>query len=224
VQVPIVVPSTSAARIQECHIAIGHIVCEIVEHLLFAEDSHAHPAGEAAALCPRLQDKKVIDWDTLLSLRVRWRAQGKTVVWTNGCFDLLHVGHVCGLEAARGQGDVLVVGVNSDDSVRSLKGPGRPIVVAAERMRVLAALACVDYVMGFDELTPEVALSRLQPEVHCKGGDYAPPHGKPVPEAKVVEAYGGRVVYLPLFASPSTSSLIERTRAHDGRADDHPSS
>jgi phosphoheptose isomerase len=223
VNVPLVVPSTNTARIQECHIAIGHILCDIVESLLFAEGSDDEMSSETTGLHPLSQDSKVVDWDTLLSLRQRWRAQGRTVVWTNGCFDLLHVGHVCGLEAARDLGDVLVVGVNSDASVRSLKGPGRPIIAAAERMRILAALACVDYVVGFDEATPEVVLSRLQPDVHCKGGDYMPPHGKPVPEARVVESYGGRVAFLPLFASPSTSSLIQRSRAQDGEVHDNAS-
>jgi rfaE bifunctional protein nucleotidyltransferase chain/domain len=221
VQVPIIVPSTNTARIQECHITIGHILCEHVENLLFAEGVDAYTAAQPRGRHSTPYSGKVVDWHTLLNLRRQWRAQGKTVVWTNGCFDLLHVGHVCGLEAARSRGDVLVVGVNSDHSVRSLKGPGRPIVAAPERMRVIAALACVDYVVGFDESTPEVALSRLQPDVHCKGGDYAPPHGKPVPEARVVEAYGGRVEFLPLFASPSTTSLIERTRAPAGTAHDH---
>jgi phosphoheptose isomerase len=216
VSVPIVVPSTNTARIQECHITIGHILCEIVENLLFAMGADDKISSATAEPRPVPHAGKVVDWDTLLDLRQRWHAQGQTVVWTNGCFDLLHVGHVCGLEAARNLGDVLVVGVNSDNSVRSLKGPGRPIVAAAERMRVLAALACVDYVVMFDEATPETVLSQLQPDVHCKGGDYLPPHGQPVPEASVVESYGGRVAYLPLFASPSTSSLIQRSRARDG--------
>src|SRR5689334_23800672 len=108
---------------------------------------------------------KVIARDALLELRRRWRAEGRTVVWTNGCFDLLHVGHVRGLQEARGLGDVLVVGVNSDASVRRLKGPGRPVVPEAERAEVLAALACVDRVLVFGEDTPCEVLGRLRPEV-----------------------------------------------------------
>jgi D-glycero-beta-D-manno-heptose 1-phosphate adenylyltransferase len=151
-----------------------------------------------------------VNWGALLELRAQWREEGKTVVWTNGCFDLLHIGHIRSLQAARELGDVLVVGVNSDSSVRQLKGPERPIVPDSERVEVLGALECVDYVIVFGEVTPEVALARLKPEIHCKGDDYAPPHGKPIPEAKTVESYGGRVEFLPLFPSTSTSDLIRR--------------
>jgi rfaE bifunctional protein nucleotidyltransferase chain/domain len=159
---------------------------------------------------------KVVDWALLLDLRKQARLQGKTVVWTNGCFDLLHVGHVRSLQAARSLGDVLVVGVNSDDSVRQLKGPSRPIVPVEERVEILSALACVDYVVIFGELTPETALSRLEPDVHCKGADYAPPRGKPIPEARTVESYGGRIEFLPWFAPTSTSDLVRRIQERAG--------
>src|SRR5437667_10359627 len=148
--------------------------------------------------CLTTYRRKAVSWDTLLEWRARARHANKTVVWTNGCFDLLHVGHVRNLQAARSRGDILVVGVNSDASVRQLKGPGRPLIPAAQRVEILAALEDVDYVVIFDELTPEAALARLQPDVHCKGADYAPPHGKPIPEAPVVAAYGGRIEFLPL--------------------------
>src|SRR5207302_2898557 len=118
--------------------------------------------------------------------------------------------HVRNLDAARGLGDALVVGVNDDASVRRLKGASRPIVPAAERAELLAALACVDAVVLFAEDTPAAALERLRPDVHCKGADYAPPAGKPVPEAAVVRAYGGRVEFLPLLAGVSTSELAKR--------------
>jgi rfaE bifunctional protein nucleotidyltransferase chain/domain len=157
-------------------------------------------------------NSKIVTWDDLLPRRRQAHAEGKTVVWTNGCFDLLHVGHVRNLQAARRQGDLLVVGLNSDASVRNLKGPGRPIVPAEQRAEVLAALECVDFVVVFDEPTAEVALGRLRPEVYCKGADYAPPRGKPVPEAKVVESYGGRIVYLPLVPDRSTTDLVRRIR------------
>jgi phosphoheptose isomerase len=215
VDIPIVVPSARTARIQECHIAIGHILCEMVESLLFAEASTTDDgriAGEMATPHLATTNRKMVDWDTLLALRQRWRAQGKVVVWTNGCFDLLHVGHVHSLQAARRLGDVLMVGVNSDASVRQLKGIGRPIVPAPERMEILAALECVDYVVMFDELTPQARLSRLEPDIHCKSADYIPPHGKPMPERRVVEAYGGRVEFLPLLPSHSTSNLIKHIR------------
>lgn len=160
--------------------------------------------------------RKAVAWDALLQFRARARQQGRTVVWTNGCFDLLHVGHVRNLQTARSRGDVLVVGVNSDASVRRLKGPGRPLVPAEQRLEVLAALECVDYVVPFDELTPEAALARLQPDVHCKGADYAPPNGKPIPEAAIVASYGGRIEFLPLVPSLSTSDLVRRIREQQG--------
>jgi D-glycero-beta-D-manno-heptose 1-phosphate adenylyltransferase len=159
---------------------------------------------------PASRVSKVVDWPELLEVRQRARREGQVVAWTNGCFDLLHVGHVRNLQAARGHGDLLVVGLNSDDSVRRLKGPGRPVLPAVERAEVLAALACVDYVVVFEELTPTAAIARLQPDVHCKGADYAPPHGKSIPEAEVVEAYGGRIEFLPLVPAVSTSEVIRR--------------
>jgi rfaE bifunctional protein nucleotidyltransferase chain/domain len=153
---------------------------------------------------------KVMDWEALSAWRQRARRAGRVVVWTNGCFDLLHVGHVRNLRAARELGDVLVVGVNDDASVRRLKGAGRPIVPGAERAELLAALECVDAVVLFGEDTPIAALERLRPEVHCKGADYAPPNGKPIPEAAVVAAYGGRIEFLPLAPGISTSELERR--------------
>ena len=211
VDIPIVVPSTDTARIQECHITIGHIFCEAVEMALEAGELALQSVG------PRPRTNKVVEWEELLALRERWRTEGQTVVWTNGCFDLLHLGHVRSLQIAKALGDVLVVGVNSDDSVRRLKGPGRPIFPASERVKMLAALECVDYVVVFEELTPERALSRLRPDIHCKGADYAPPHGKPIPEAKIVEAYGGRVEFLPLLSGHSTSELIRRIKEMDSQ-------
>jgi rfaE bifunctional protein nucleotidyltransferase chain/domain len=149
----------------------------------------------------------------LAGLGERLRAAGRVVVWTNGCFDLLHAGHARSLAAARVLGDVLVVGVNSDDSVRRLKGPGRPVLPAAERAELVAALGCVDHVVVFDEDTPAECVRRLRPHVHCKGADYAPPHGKPIPEAALVESYGGRVAFLPIVDGLSTTGLIRRVKA-----------
>jgi rfaE bifunctional protein nucleotidyltransferase chain/domain len=162
-----------------------------------------HPLGNA----------KHVDWPALLAVRQQAQQMGKTVVWTNGCFDVLHLGHIRSLQAARRFGDLLVVGVNSDASVRQLKGPSRPIMPAAHRLEILSALACVDYVIEFDEWTPEIALGRLRPDVHCKGADYAPPHGKPIPEAAVVASYGGRVEFLPLLPATSSTDIIRRLRA-----------
>jgi rfaE bifunctional protein nucleotidyltransferase chain/domain len=155
---------------------------------------------------------KLVSWDDLLAARAAARRDGQVVVWTNGTFDLLHPGHVSSLQAARALGDVLVVGLNSDASVRGYKGPTRPILTQGERSAMLAALECVDYVIVFDESTPEAALSRLQPDIHCKGAEYAPPHGRPVPERAVVEGYGGRIEYLPLVPGVSTTELLQRVR------------
>ena len=155
---------------------------------------------------------KVVDWQTLAALQLRWKQQKRVVVWTNGCFDLLHVGHIRNLLAARQLGDLLVVGLNSDESVRQLKGPTRPIMPEQERAEMLAALACVDYVVIFNENTPEAALARLKPDIHCKGADYSPPNGKPIPEASVVESYGGRIAFIPLVLGSSTTDLFRRIK------------
>jgi len=201
--ISIIVPSSVTARIQEVHITIGHIWCEIVD--------------VEFAVAPDLpvisRQAKIVDWETLDGLRSRWGQQNRVVVWTNGCFDLLHVGHVRNLEAARQLGDLLVVGLNSDASVQRIKGPARPIMPEQERAEVLAALTCVDYVVVFNEDTPEIALLRLKPDVHCKGMDYAPPDGKPIPEAELVESYGGRIAFVPLSQGISTTDLIQRIQA-----------
>jgi len=153
---------------------------------------------------------RVVTLDALLALRQRWRREGKIVVWSNGCFDLLHAGHVYGLDQARRLGDILVVGVNGDDAVRALKGPGRPIYPLVDRLRMIAALRAPDLVVSFSEPTPEATLAELQPDVHVKGRDYAPPSGKPIPERGVVESYGGRIVFVDLLPGHSTSELIDR--------------
>jgi glycerol-3-phosphate cytidylyltransferase len=157
---------------------------------------------------PVCRTEKLISWDVLMRERELARQQAKIVVWTNGCFDLLHVGHVRCVQTAKSLGDILVVGVNSDESVRQLKGVGRPITPLQARTEVLCALSCVDYVVVFDELTPELALERLKPEIHCKGEDYAPPRGREVPEERLVRKYGGRIEFVPLVPSLSTSQLI----------------
>ena len=132
--------------------------------------------------------------------------RGGTVVATGGCFDLLHAGHVATLRAARQLGDCLVVCLNSDDSVRRLKGASRPLVPAADRARVLEALECVDAVVVFDEDTPTEVLRRVRPDVWAKGGDYA---GADMPEAAVLETWGGQAVVLPYLQGRSTSRLVQ---------------
>ena len=141
------------------------------------------------------------------------KADGKTVVFTNGCFDILHVGHIRYLEAARALGDCLVVAVNTDESVRRLKGEPRPLVPEFERAEVLAALQCVDYVTLFEEDTPEEIISHLQPDIHVKGGDY---QADDLPEAAAVKSYGGRIIILPLTEGKSTTDLIARIVGSNG--------
>jgi len=143
------------------------------------------------------------------SLLARVRAAGGTVVATGGCFDLLHAGHVATLRAARGLGDCLVVCINSDDSVRRLKGPTRPLVAAEDRARVLEALEFVDAVVVFGEDTPTTVLERIRPDVWAKGGDYA---GADLPEAAVLRTWGGQAVVLPYLDGHSTTALVERSR------------
>jgi len=136
----------------------------------------------------------------------RIRARGGTVVATGGCFDLLHAGHVRTLEAARSLGDCLVVCLNSDDSVRRLKGPERPLVSQEDRASVLSALGCVDAVAVFGEDTPDTVLRRLRPHLWAKGGDY---DGQALPEERVLREWGGRAVILPYVEGRSTTRLIE---------------
>ena len=138
------------------------------------------------------------------------KGEGKRLVFTNGCFDLLHVGHVCSLAEAKGLGDTLIVGLNSDGSVRRLKGEGHPLVPQEERAEVLAALEAVDYVVIFEEETAERLLSLLQPHLYVKGGNYTLDE---LPEAPAVLRYGGEVRILSLTPGVSTSNLIDRLRA-----------
>ncbi len=176
---------------------------------------------------------KLVSLTRAQSVRQRLRRQGKTVVLTNGIFDLLHVGHVRYLQAARKLGHALFVGLNSDSSTRRLKGPGRPLIPQAERAEVLCALACVDYVVIFDEPTAERLVETLRPDIYAKGGDYATEtsgrnqagpavgeKGKALPEAPVVESYGGRVVILPYTSGHSTTQIMQRilndTEPHSG--------
>lgn len=164
----------------------------------------ADPAGPLTSL------------EALLALRDGWRAAGKTVVLTNGAFDLLHAGHVGYLAAARALGDLLIVGLNSDASVRAYKGPLRPLVPEAQRAAVLAALRSVDYVTLFETPTAEPLVEAMRPDIYAKGGDYAHPAGgagKELPEARIVLAHGGRVELIDYAEGLSTTALLERVVA-----------
>jgi phosphoheptose isomerase len=209
VDTSIVVPSPNPARVQEVHVATIHIISEVIESLLFPNDGTVMDVP-----------KGVRDWNDLLVLRDRWKDEGRLVVWSNGCFDVLHVGHLYLLEQAKQMGDVLVVGVNTDAAVRELKGPGRPIFPLGERMQLLAGLRATDYVVAFEGTTPERAIADLKPDVHVKGDDYAPATGKPMPERGVVESYGGKVELVPLVSEHSTSAIIHRLLQHQRGEDE----
>src|SRR5262245_25443045 len=152
--------------------------------------------------------KKIVTRPALVDILSTHRAEGWRIVFTNGCFDLLHVGHTRYLQAARDLGDVLVVGVNTDASVRGLnKGTGRPSVPEAQRAEVLAALACVDYVILFDEPDPGRLIADLQPDVLVKGGDWGLDQ---IVGREIVEAHGGVVKTIPLVPGISTTTIVEK--------------
>jgi rfaE bifunctional protein nucleotidyltransferase chain/domain len=154
--------------------------------------------------------KKILSKDELLAARARLREAGQKLVFTNGVFDILHVGHVRYLETARTLGDALVVAINSDASVRELKDPRRPLINEGERAEILAALRAVSYVTVFDDVSPRSLIAELLPDVLVKGGDYSLDeiHGR-----EEVEAAGGRVVSLPFVEGVSSSEIIERMKA-----------
>jgi len=138
------------------------------------------------------------------------RKGGQKVVFTNGCFDILHAGHVTYLEAAKAQGDVLVLGLNTDASVRRLKGPERPINNELDRAKVVAALKSVDYVVFFGEQTAEAVIAEVKPDIYVKGGDYTL---DTLPEAKIVQSYGGKVAFIDMVEGRSTTNIINKIKS-----------
>ena len=154
-------------------------------------------------------DKLVSNRARLAELRDAHRRAGRRVVFTNGCFDILHRGHITYLGRAKALGDILIVGVNSDEGIRRLKGPSRPINTLEDRIQVLAALSCVDHVIPFDEDTPCRLVEVVRPDIFVKGGDYTRDR---LPEAELVESLGGAVRILPFIADRSTTDIIERIR------------
>jgi rfaE bifunctional protein nucleotidyltransferase chain/domain len=168
-----------------------------------------------SAPCDRPSRERLLALPALLDELAGRRAAGERVVFTNGCFDLLHAGHVALLEAAADLADILVVGLNTDASVARLKGPSRPLTPQGERARVLAALRAVDYVVLFDEETPLRVIRVIEPDVLVKGGDYALDE---IVGRDVVEARGGRVVRIPLVPGCSTTGLLARLRDQSGNS------
>lgn len=151
----------------------------------------------------------VLTLDELILQFGREKRNGKRVVFTNGCFDVLHPGHIRSLEAARGLGDCLIVGLNGDESVRALKGPGRPVIPADERAEILASLECVDAVVVFEDLTPQKVIASLLPDVLVKGADWP---GNQIVGREEVEGAGGKVVLVEVFQGYSTTEILKRIR------------
>lgn len=152
---------------------------------------------------------KIIQRSDIPTLKEQWKQNGTKVVFTNGCFDILHAGHVRYLQAARELGDCLVLGLNSDESVRRLKGPTRPVNCEDDRAEVLAGLKAIDHVVIFSEQTAEELVREIEPAVYVKGGDY---NVKALPEAEIVAAYGGKTVLIPEVPGRSTSNIIKKMR------------
>ena len=152
---------------------------------------------------------RIIPWEKLPAWRAAFRATGRTLVVTNGCFDLLHLGHVTYLESARNQGDALLIGVNSDAAVRQLKGADRPVNLEFDRAAVLAALASVDWVCIFDQKAATTFLAAAQPDIYVKGGDYTL-ETLNQEERRVVEQAGGKIVFIPFVAGKSTTGLLNK--------------
>ena len=154
-----------------------------------------------------MERNKVVSRERLVERMREERAAGRTIAFANGCFDILHVGHIRYLESAAREGDVLVVAINDDDSVRQLKGDGRPILPAGDRAELVGALRCVDYVVIFSESTVGPLLTALRPDVHCKGTDYTI---ESVPERDIVRGYGGRTAIVGDPKDHSTRELLAR--------------
>jgi D-beta-D-heptose 7-phosphate kinase/D-beta-D-heptose 1-phosphate adenosyltransferase len=196
------------------NLAAGVVVGKVGTAAISADELAAAIADESALE----QGSKVGSLEQVLDRVRQWRERGERIVFTNGCFDLLHVGHVTYLERARRHGQRLVIGLNTDRSVRALKGAQRPLINQADRARVLAALAAVDAVVLFDDDTPIELIRQIQPDVLAKGADYREDE---VVGAAEVKAWGGQVVLVPLVDGRSTSGIIERMQ--DGLDDDRPS-
>jgi rfaE bifunctional protein nucleotidyltransferase chain/domain/rfaE bifunctional protein kinase chain/domain len=217
---PLVVPTPATADGDTCGagdrfaasaalaLASGALVSEAVQEAVAAATAYVTGGGVGAALGPAQAPADAKDASRVLA---EVRARGGTIVATGGCFDLLHIGHVATLQAARKLGDCLIVCLNSDASVRALKGPDRPLTSQVDRSRVLAALDCVDAVVIFDEPTPEAVLSWLRPDIWVKGGDYAD-GGPDLPEAELVRRWGGQTVIVPYVDGRSTTRTIAAAR------------
>lgn len=150
---------------------------------------------------------QVIQLNQLLEIISDLKKRNKKIITTNGCFDIIHVGHVRYLAQAKTLGDILIIAMNTDESVRKLKGPTRPVNSESDRAEILAALGVVDYVILFGEETPAALLEKIKPDIHVKGGDY---NLETLPEAKTIQDSGGKIVFIPFVEGKSTTNTIER--------------
>jgi D-beta-D-heptose 7-phosphate kinase/D-beta-D-heptose 1-phosphate adenosyltransferase len=227
---PVVTPAPQVSCIDPCGagdrfavtaaraLGTGRVITEAVGDAVVAAAEYVAAGGPASLLVPPAPHPDVGRARSADELAAAVSARGGTVVATGGCFDLLHAGHVATLRAARQLGDCLVVCLNSDDSVRRLKGPSRPLVPAQDRARVLEALEFVDAVVVFDEDTPIEAIRRIRPHVWAKGGDYA---GTDVPEAAVLREWDGQAVVLPYLEGRSTTKLVHTAAARAAAVNPH---
>jgi D-beta-D-heptose 7-phosphate kinase/D-beta-D-heptose 1-phosphate adenosyltransferase len=191
----------------ECSAALANLGAGVVVGKVGTSTVSAQELLAAAGAQHHDSELKIRTSNLLESILVGEKHKGKSIVFTNGCFDLLHVGHVKYLQAARQLGDLLVLGLNSDDSIRRLKGPGRPLIDQDERAHILAALNCIDYVVIFDEDTPLELISQLRPDILVKGGDYT---ADGVVGRELVESYGGRVELISFVDGKSTTNIINQ--------------
>ena len=191
----------------ECSAALANLGAGIVVGKVGTSTVSAEELLAAIGAQHHDSDVKIKSRDRLEGILSGERKHGKNIVFTNGCFDLLHVGHVKYLQAARQLGDLLVLGLNSDDSIRRLKGSGRPLIGQDERAHILAALNCIDYVVIFDEDTPLELISQLRPDILVKGGDYT---AEGVVGRELVESYGGRVELINFVDGKSTTNIINK--------------
>jgi rfaE bifunctional protein nucleotidyltransferase chain/domain len=224
---PIAVPASSLHTLDTCGagdrfaataalaLGSGQVTVDAVEAAVRSASAHVADGG-AAGLGDLPEPTRSIDGSATgaaAEVVSATRDRGGVVVATGGCFDLLHAGHIASLRAARSLGDCLVVCLNSDRSVRRLKGPGRPLVSQEDRTRVLEALDCVDAVAVFDQDTPAALLEQLRPDVWAKGGDYA---GSQLPEGELLSCWGGQAVVLPYLEGRSTSLLVRTATQSSG--------
>ncbi|MDP2876249.1 MAG: D-glycero-beta-D-manno-heptose 1-phosphate adenylyltransferase, partial [Holophaga sp.] len=193
-------PMVEAAKYANCAagISVGKLGTSVVtpEEIIHAMD-----------LTYRKSNSKIKSMDSITIIIEKAKQQKKRIVFTNGCFDILHLGHIIFLEKARNLGDILVLGLNSDASIRRLKGPKRPLIDIESRANVLAALESIDFVVTFEEDTPDELIKIIKPDVLVKGGDYTLDE---IVGRSFVESYGGRVELIPLVDGKSTTNLIER--------------